>query len=700
MNYSVNPFQELYVADTLSLDHFVKLFSKVPMESLSVMQPLFQVSNVVLLGTQGCGKTMLLSLLRPEIREAYAAQNEPFPVVGEAAQFLSAGVNLTRSALPHVAEVTLGEGDDLDLKTLPYYFADFFNYWVVKDLLENARRIAAKPAVFDNLVNFKGERDFVASLVSQDCWFGSLQGCVSLGDVLRRIQERITCYRMWIGHNIRHKGAPPPLRESKTVVGEPIHRTVECLKQCKVIADVPVFIRVDQIETLHQSPPGRKAEMHLAFRHMLNSTIGRRDLRVSYRLGSRRYGWNEENFLMVHGTGGRLEERRDYLQIDLDEALRKPEHGRAAFDLFAADAFSRRIRYFLQPEAGIDDSSVKKVFGQSPTAPERAEYFGKMRTATTSVSVERALAMESKDEEAQWSPDWRSFLGSLYREDPLQAVLAAAWGRQTGGGRSRQQHRKSPPPETRPFPWERTWWRKERLMLGVLQLAARRGQRMLWWGYQDILSLSSPNITAFLHICHEVWDQFLKKERLKAQCDRINPLAGESIDRLTQAAGIQNASAVWYRKLPEQPGGDIRQRFIERLGNRLRQHLRDDRAMSYPGANGFSVSVAELAGEGLNNKQMWQFLRSAVGYGDLVSADHTTKEKSGRDRIKFYPSPILAPALQLPVAHTKEPLYWGIGNLMELAKESKLAFTYAEPAAHNRPSATDQAQTQLPLFES
>ena len=64
MNYSINPFQELYVADTVSQDHFVQLFSRVPMEALTEFHQLFQKGNVVLLGSQGCGKTMLLTLFR------------------------------------------------------------------------------------------------------------------------------------------------------------------------------------------------------------------------------------------------------------------------------------------------------------------------------------------------------------------------------------------------------------------------------------------------------------------------------------------------------------------------------------------------------------------------------------------------------------------------------------------------------------
>ena len=48
----------------------------------------------------------------------------------------------------------------------------------------------------------------------------------------------------------------------------------------------------------------------------------------------------------------------------------------------------------------------------------------------------------------------------------------------------------------------------------VTQIAARCAQRLKWSGKDDILALSSGNISIFLSICYEVWDVFLRvKER-------------------------------------------------------------------------------------------------------------------------------------------------------------------------------------------
>jgi hypothetical protein len=230
-------------------------------------------------------------------------------------------------------------------------------------------------------------------------------------------------------------------------------------------------------------------------------------------------------------------------------------------------------------------------------------------------------------------------------------------------------------------------------MQAVLQLAARRQQRLLWWGYADVLALSGSNITIFIHICHEVWDHFLKEERLKPRAERTNPLNGQAIDKKVQAVAIQNASGVWYRKLAEQPGGDVRRRFIDVLGKCLRRNLRDDKGMSYPGANGFSLAIQELTSGEMLNAEVYKFLREAVGYGDLYEAQHTTKSNTGEIRMKYYLNPILSPAFQIPAAHTKEPLYWRIADILALATDAALPFV--TPPGETAQSSDDAKQLRL-----
>jgi hypothetical protein len=695
MNWDKNPFQELYLSDSVSEEAFVELFSPVPLTS--AINPLFQEGNVVLSGTQGCGKTMILRLFFPETRIAYADKEVPFPVETRAARFVSAGVNLVKSSLCDIGQVTLRQGDEHDVKLLPFFFGDFFNYWVIQDLLRNLRKINARPDVFENIVHTEGGKKFAECLVRQDCWFGLLDGCASLDDVENRVAKRIETYRRWM---VNVDGPiPGELATTKTAIGEPIARTVECLKDSGVLDnDVKVFVRVDQLEELHQDASVHQRRVRDGFRQMLNRAFASRDLRLHYRIGTRRYGWNQPEHLTVYGSGARLEARRDYLPIDLEDTLTRKEARRLwTFPRFAADAFSRRVKYDFDLRKLPDLGLFERIFGKQPTPAVRAEKFvGRHREPD---QIDRILRL-SKDE--HWSPEWKNWLRELASEAPLEAVLAAAWGRQTGG-RGKTANREKPPPKH--DKWMKKWWRKERLMQGVLQLAARRAQRLLWWGSGDVLALSAPNITVFLHLCHAVWDLFLKGEQLKPEPKRQDLLEAGTIREVLQAAGIQSASRQWHDKLGEQPGGDVRRRFIDQLGRKLREQLRDDLPMRYPGANGFSLRRDELE----ENHGLWRFLLDAVGFGDLVSSEHTTKNKRGEARIKFYVNPALSPVFQIPAAHTKEPLYWNVEHVLEIARAAELPFAlpaWEDSFDQNRRVAmpvkaeTEQqiVEGQLPLF--
>ena len=63
-----NPFAEAYVTHTVSDENFVRFFSHIlVIPASAILKP----GNIVIKGTQGSGKSMLLRLLEPEIRIAY-----------------------------------------------------------------------------------------------------------------------------------------------------------------------------------------------------------------------------------------------------------------------------------------------------------------------------------------------------------------------------------------------------------------------------------------------------------------------------------------------------------------------------------------------------------------------------------------------------------------------------------------------------
>ena len=683
MNISINPFQQLFLSDdTQTEESFVRLFSDEVLQT--AIHPVFQGSNVVLKGTQGCGKTMILNLLRPEIRMAYwkLGKVKDFPVNKDMRGFVSAGINLTRSRITDLVQVTLDRGDEADTRELPFYFADFFNYLLVADLIKSVETIGQNPGVFDSIVNLAHTVLFVKTVAGQDCWFGALEGVQTLDDLKQRIAQRVGFYRLWVNGNL--PGAEPweAIRRSKTNIGEPIARTAECLRQSGIIGpDVPVLIRVDQIEEMHRAFTERQRVLLLSFRKMLNRVFAARDARVFYRAGSRRYGWDNPDFMGIWGSEARLENRRDYNLIDMDEQLFAwGESKNSVFERFAIDAFQKRVAYSFQNEvegSKLEPQLAKSVFGKHPVAERR---LSQLTFDAADHQIDRALGLDLTGDGGAWSPEWRSFLRKEYRSGHagmLDAVLAAAWGRQTGGARFKRQHRESPPPND--LPWRnRKWWRKERLDQAVLQLTTRCQQRFMWWGFDDIRSLSGGNITVFLHICHRVWDGFLKNESSLPVEKRTELLNGGTIDRNIQAAGILFASNEWFKKLPEEPGGNARQSFVEHLGMRLNADMMTDLRMAYPGGNGISVPLAQFISTDEEITLLRSFMREAVGYGALFETEHSSKSKQGGRRIKFYLNPILCPRFQIPEARTKEPYYWSMEDLFDLVKKAQVTLSRAQ----------------------
>lgn len=692
MNITINPFQQLYFSDdTQTENNFVELFSDEVLQT--AIHPVFQGGNVVLSGTQGCGKTMILSLLRPETRIAYANLGISFPVNKQMRNFISAGVNLTRSRVTDIVQVTLHRGDEVDERELPLYFADFFNYLVVEDIVKSVETIGKNPEIFDSIVDLSRIDRFVTAVAKQDCWFGALDGVGSLEQLKERIARRIGFYRRWVNGNLSQAQPPDDIQLSKTNIGEPIARTAECLRQSGMVADtVPVLIRVDQIEEMHRAFTERQHNLLLAFRKMLNRIFASRDARVHYRAGTRRYGWNNPEYLGVWGSEARLENRRDYHLIDMDEELfARGEANNSIFERFSIDAFQKRVEYYFRDESpNLKRQLAKSIFGKHPSAEER---IGQLRPPLDDVQIDRALGLDLAEDGGNWTEQWRIYLRELYRNGHagmLDAVLAAAWGRQTGGARFKLQHRESPPPTN--LPWrERKWWRKERLDQAVLQLMTRCQQRFMWWGYDDIRSLSGGNITVFLHICHRIWDGFLKNEASLPESKRTDILKGGVIDRDIQAAGILFASNEWFNKLPEEPGGNSRKSFVEKLGMRLNEDMMRDLNMAYPGGNGISIAISEYDSDAEDVAELRGFIREAVGYGVLFETEHSSRTKAGGRRKKFYLNPILCPRFQLPEAKTKEPYYWRLDELFKLAKKAQVTL-------HRTRVQRDESSGSLPLF--
>lgn len=628
MDRRTNPFNELYVTETVSSSAFVRIFSPSILKNASAI---FLPGNVVVKGMQGCGKSMLLSLLKPEVRIAYAIANEPFPLEDKHSKFIGAGINLTRSG-----SIDFGQREMSDLHgiaSLPIYFGDFLNYWIAFDLLssiltyrDSCQGVIAAELGMDCSVDRLNS--FAQGIRASRCWFGYLDAVNTFDDLRALLSARINSYLNFLNFNV--PDLPAEIRDSKTTVGEPIAQIAEHLRNADILPnDVHVLVRIDQYEELTRLE-GKRAEYGSMFREVVNKALSLRNPHVSYRIGTRGYAWADNP--QVYGTVGFLEKDRNYKLVDLDELLRRRENRKTwIFPSFAEDVFRKRL-VFADYADVPEGKALEHVFNGGVSPEDRArQYAGK--------SPSRAVRSD-----VDWPERWRRYLEDLAARDPLSARLGEAWARQKG-----KHHIVDEEPTDPPVWNSHTYWRKERVEVALMQIAGRCGQRMVWAGADDIIELSGGNILVFVSICQHIWSAWLRVARTERTSNGKVP----TIEEAVQAVGIQEASSHWFTKVAEESGGTSRQRFISLVGETLERALYNDEALSYPGRNGFSLSLRDLQGD----RELEDFLNECVDYGALFDAPHTTKEANRRPRRKWYLNPILSPYFKLPHIHTKEPAY-------------------------------------------
>lgn len=626
----LNPFHELYVTESFDEEQFVQLFSPVLIEPAMA---LYKPGNVVLEGLAGTGKTMLLNLLKPKIRAAYHHKKEDFPIPEPYNKFISAGINLIRSGVSDFGNVITS---DTDLPEICLMFGDFFNYWVLRDLLETCSYYS-KQSLFghERSTQKKNLEACIRALAANDCWFGSMAHVHTSEEFDKALSTRIQQYRKFMQLNLAE--LPKDVTETKTAIGRPLTEAVRLLKQYEVIPkQYNVFIRIDQFEELSWLDNRYKA-LGADFKAVVRKLFVIRDPNVSYKLGTRPYSWHTDT-KEVYGTSAPMEEGRNYLLLSMSSFLRRGEsENRLLFPAFCNDIFTRRVRSFgnNRYEGEVwDEISLKTVFGRRLPPKERAKRY-------VPRNPEKAVVLDK-----EWSETWKRFITNLAKEDPLSARFGEAWVRQEGKEALAFSHHMP-----KVLPWEdanQIYWRKDGTEAALIQIAARNQQNLIWSGDEEIVALSGENILAFILMCQCIWDAWLLEDARV-----VDRKLNKPIDPLVQTFGILTASNSWFRRLTEGMGGHERQTFVEVLGTELYKALTTDRALSYPGWNGFSMTLEDLREVPLVSA----FLGSACDNGVLFTEEHTTRDSSKKKRAKFYLHQLLAPYFKLPVRRTKEPLY-------------------------------------------
>jgi hypothetical protein len=659
-----NPFFELYVGDRISSADFVKIFSDFLVEHA---ESLFLAGHVVVTGVQGSGKSMLLSLLKPDVRLRYINAGVDFPVKRNLRRFIGAGINLAHSNAIDFGYRTL-PGDAVEASIL---FGDFVNYTIARDLIRSVEAFgqAGSQITAEAGVNLSKPvlDQFLDGLVRDDAWQGYLTGCRTLLEVVERLEQRTSSYRSFLHMNTTE--LPTEIRETKSAIGVPISRMVVHMKSAGVLdSDVNVFVHVDQYEELANLEAD--ASPGIDYRAVINRALARRDPFLSYRIGSRTHAWDEHG--RIFGTTAKLEEAREYKYFALDELLRRHENRKTwIFPAFAADVFARRLSFAgLTPSTRDSQDLLRDVFGPGLTADEKGRrYAGQNRTRSVRVDDD-------------WPEDVKQLLLRLAEADPLSARLGEAWILQKGFE------------GVDAAPWNspaRQYWKKERIDLALIQIAGRCMQRPIFSGHEEIIDLSGGNILIFLSICQFIWDAQLQSE---AERPEARGVLRTNLSPDVQALGIFKASDYWLKKIPQETGRSAeRLRFVREFGTRVSRELFSDRKLSNPGHNGFSLADSEVE----MFPKVKTILQDLSDYGAVSQLAHTTKERDRRVRHKFYLNPILCPAFRIPYKRLKEPRYLSATEFRDWLINFRIL---NETPSSNTRIPTQVTAEELPLFRN
>lgn len=675
-----NPFHDLYLSEAISEDRLVELFSPVIVKHSGAV---FDSGNVVIRGLQGTGKTMLLNLLRPEARIAYKRAREPFPVPARSARFIGAGVNLRKCGALEFAQHLERDMAQREVQELALVFSDFVNYWIVADLMATIVRFLSEAD--DDLLNDVGLRrsataldDFANAFAHDQCWFGALDSVAKFDELRASVDDRISAYRRFLNLNVDE--LPESIRSTKTLVGAPILKCVEALKRTGVLADdAKVFVRVDQYEQLETlnvlgSDYGQYCQQ------LINKALAARDARVSYRIGTRTHSWDERP--EIYRTNDVLELKRDYDIVDMDELFRRRENSRTwVFPEFAEDIFRRRMKVSEFVGRPGPEPTMVNILGKSLPPFARAHSYVPTEQGRIELIRRNLAALPQAT-----SDEWINYVLALAPEDILAAWMSCAWLRQKSPGKTtvgRNPKSLGPPPEGGTLPWStKPYWYKERVHHALMQIASANRQALVWSGVEDLMSLGGGQILVFLFLLQHVWDAWLRDQRGEPAEQLSFPIRHE-----VQTQGVREASIEWRHKQAEGSNAEKRRRFVDSLGEHFYVALTEDKAMSYPGANGFSLENSDVE----RAADVRRFLREAASFGDLYESPHTSKKK-GERRTKYYLAPILSPFFRIPSVHTKEPEYVNISDVKKWLTQDQRATATRLSMSSAQPSLWDSAE--------
>jgi hypothetical protein len=631
-----NPFHDVWVTETLSAQDYVARFSPVIVNNA---EALFSPGHVIVKGYQGSGKSMLLGLLDTDKRIEFAKQKN-WPVKSSVkSPFVGAYVNLVRENASQ-AGLRAKEIDSANKTWIAaQLFSDYVDTLFCIEILKSLNKLNlyqhSKSLPLEG-VRIDLSTDVITKLFSElrtadAADFFLLEKNDSLEDLLVGLVRRLKELRAYF--NFSSESLSRNLVNGRREFGEIPRALASAARISGLVPPNTLFILcIDQYEEVFELE--RNSGLGSVYRQVINSGIARREQSVAYRVGTRRYAWDDS--LSVLGSGAPIELNRDYHEIDLDQILRRGENrAEWQFPKLAEDVL---VRLFLHKgyQHPANKNILRYMFGSGNLPDARARFYTKDVSSPSWADL-------------QASAEVKAFLAQHWLVNPLSAWLGAAWLRQKAQLRNRTGFDMS---AIEAFPWgTKPYWVKERNEAALVQIAGSRQQALIWSGSETIQNLAGSNILALMSICGMIWAAWLRLNGDEALAKNTVPVFPEMAQRL----GIQDASDLWLRKIRVgNDDGDRRYEFVVRVAGYLRQAMLDDKPLSNPGNSGFSLDKADFI---LGRSSAIERLKIATDYGDLLGFDHTTKLKDQAPRSKFYLHPLLSPFFRLPHIKTKEPKY-------------------------------------------
>lgn len=671
-----NPFHDPLVTELIEdPNRYHEMFSERILvgETLEIFQP----ANVILVGPQGSGKSMILNLLRYKVFSEWISKHgKPPAPLKHLAPFLGISINLVRANFHafgrrSVSRVIHDGKADQELDAM--CAADFLNHYLFREFLQGLQFLAMdeKNRLREWLKIGKDSlkiNDLVSKMASWDCWFGYYSDCNSLDSLLARCDKRLSAWRSFL--NANSDSIPREVWASKATLGEPLHAMGNLLKEIHTgKGQLPLFVVIDQYEVL----PELNKSYGTTLQRIINALIKARDPVVFYKIGARTYDWGNE--LRVWGAESRIEVQRDYVMINLADVLMRKEYEQKwLFPEFAKDVAYKRIK--KEGNYQFSRDKVEEIFGRWTPINESKHYF-KNKSKWPTVVRKLPDAITSK------------ITNDYVMKSPLELRLASAWALE-------RIQRNVPESkiirEIDARPWLKPWWRKERHSIALHQIASISNEKKYYYGWKNVLFLSGANISAFLLICSEIWDMATKTD--------IHPLKENPIPYKVQTGGIYIAAGKWsIRDRNEDIGGRHRYQVLSRLGPAIHDALIEDLAISNPGHTGFSLRESDLTDEEMS-KKVSKFLQNAVNWAILEERPHTSKIREGTTRRKWYLHPLLSPFFGIPHVRAKEPFYVGVEEVYNwIFGKDRIRFSTASnltAKVENRSS----NQLRLPLEDS